>query len=201
MWSSRAKSIVYWRWTIQSRIGDWYIEWSHRWLFHRGKRNSPWQYSMAQWTHSRLGDHGFFLPLGQNIQETLGPRAKEYSDSLRHLGGIAILDYLEKRHTPKSPDTYGLYRLRSLRDSWRHRPRPHTETGFGWSLIGSRSKRIDYNHVNPILNTGVRETLRLVTSLSQTCRSSCISMRSMPSKLSEIAYVPITEPRRKVLWE
>ena len=43
-----------------------------------------------------------FLPLGQNIQETLGPRAKEYSDSLRHLGGIAILDYLEKHpHPPK----------------------------------------------------------------------------------------------------
>lgn len=43
-----------------------------------------------------------FLPLGQNIKDTLGPRAEEYSESLRHLGGIAILDYLEKQpHPPK----------------------------------------------------------------------------------------------------
>ena len=41
-----------------------------------------------------------FLPLGQNIQETLGPRAKEYAEHLRHLGGIAILDFLEKHPTP-----------------------------------------------------------------------------------------------------
>ena len=32
-----------------------------------------------------------FLPLGQNLQETLGPRANEYADHLKHLGGIAIL--------------------------------------------------------------------------------------------------------------
>lgn len=43
-----------------------------------------------------------FLPLGKNIQNTLGPRAKEYEDNLRHLGGIAILDFLEKQpHPPK----------------------------------------------------------------------------------------------------
>ena len=43
-----------------------------------------------------------FLPLGKNIQDTLGPRAKEYEDNLRHLGGIAILDFLEKQsHPPK----------------------------------------------------------------------------------------------------
>ena len=41
-----------------------------------------------------------FLPLGPNIQDTLGPRAKEYSDNLRHLGGIAILDFLEKHPNP-----------------------------------------------------------------------------------------------------
>ena len=41
-----------------------------------------------------------FLPLGQNIQETLGPRAKEYAEHLRHLGGIAILDFLEKYPNP-----------------------------------------------------------------------------------------------------
>jgi len=41
-----------------------------------------------------------FLPLGQRIEDSLGPRAKEYNDTLRHLGGIAILDFLDKQSNP-----------------------------------------------------------------------------------------------------
>ena len=58
-----------------------------------------------QWLSENTADliiMDIFLPLGQNLQETLGPRAKEYSEHLKHLGGIAILDFLEKNpHPPK----------------------------------------------------------------------------------------------------
>ena len=57
-----------------------------------------------QWLSENTADliiMDIFLPLGQNLQQTLGPRAKEYADHLKHLGGIAILDFLE-RH-PDSP--------------------------------------------------------------------------------------------------
>ena len=47
-----------------------------------------------------------FLQLGKRIHETLGPRAKEYEDNLRHLGGIAILDFLEKQHNPPKVMTH-----------------------------------------------------------------------------------------------
>ena len=36
-----------------------------------------------------------FLPLGARLKDSLGPRAKEYEDNLRHLGGLAILDFVE----------------------------------------------------------------------------------------------------------
>ena len=38
-----------------------------------------------------------FIPMGNNIREVLGPRARKYEDNLRHLGGLIILDELEKR--------------------------------------------------------------------------------------------------------
>ena len=41
-----------------------------------------------------------FLPLGSKIAESLGPRTKEYQDNMRHLGGIAVLDFLDKRPNP-----------------------------------------------------------------------------------------------------
>jgi CheY-like chemotaxis protein len=56
-----------------------------------------------QWLSEHQADlviMDIFLPLGNNIQDTLGPRAKEYQDNLRHLGGIAILDFLEKQSNP-----------------------------------------------------------------------------------------------------
>ena len=37
-----------------------------------------------------------FIPMGKNLHQTLGPRGKKYEDNLRHLGGLAILDFVEK---------------------------------------------------------------------------------------------------------
>ena len=37
-----------------------------------------------------------FIPMGKNAIQTLGPRARQYQDNMRHLGGLAILDYVEK---------------------------------------------------------------------------------------------------------
>ena len=39
-----------------------------------------------------------FIPMGSNIRELLGPRSRKYEDNLRHLGGLVILDELEKRN-------------------------------------------------------------------------------------------------------
>ncbi len=36
-----------------------------------------------------------FLPLGRDLEDFLGPRTKEYEEHLRHLGGLAILDYVD----------------------------------------------------------------------------------------------------------
>ena len=36
-----------------------------------------------------------FLPLGRDLKDFLGPRTKEYEEHLRHLGGLAILDYVD----------------------------------------------------------------------------------------------------------
>ena len=47
-----------------------------------------------------------FLPLGERIQDSLGKRAKEYDDTLRHLGGLAILDFLEKQGSPSKVLTH-----------------------------------------------------------------------------------------------
>lgn len=41
-----------------------------------------------------------FLPLGK-LEHTLGRRAEQYHDNLRHLGGLAILDFVEKM--PQKP--------------------------------------------------------------------------------------------------
>ncbi len=56
-----------------------------------------------QWLDEHTADlvvMDIFLPLGKRIADSLGPRAKEYQDTLRHLGGIAILDFLDKRPSP-----------------------------------------------------------------------------------------------------
>ena len=37
-----------------------------------------------------------FLPLGANPQHRLGSRAHQFEENIRHLGGLAILDYVEK---------------------------------------------------------------------------------------------------------
>jgi CheY-like chemotaxis protein len=37
-----------------------------------------------------------FIPMGKNLHQTLGPRGKKYEENLRHLGGLAILDFVEK---------------------------------------------------------------------------------------------------------
>ena len=39
-----------------------------------------------------------FIPMGSNIRELLGPRSRKYEDNLKHLGGLVILDELEKRN-------------------------------------------------------------------------------------------------------
>lgn len=37
-----------------------------------------------------------FIPMGKNLRQTLGPRGKKYEENLRHLGGLAILDFVER---------------------------------------------------------------------------------------------------------
>ena len=37
-----------------------------------------------------------FIPLGKDLHLNLGPRGKRYQDNMRHLGGLAILDFIEK---------------------------------------------------------------------------------------------------------
>ena len=42
-----------------------------------------------------------FIPMGINARQTLGPRARQYQEHMRHLGGLAILDFVERM--PKKP--------------------------------------------------------------------------------------------------
>jgi DNA-binding NtrC family response regulator len=37
-----------------------------------------------------------FIPMGSTAIQTLGPRVRKYQENMRHLGGLAILDYIEK---------------------------------------------------------------------------------------------------------
>ena len=41
-----------------------------------------------------------FIPMGKNFRGSFGPRAKKYEDNMRHLGGLALLDYLERMQPP-----------------------------------------------------------------------------------------------------
>ena len=41
-----------------------------------------------------------FLPLGSKPQQRLGTRSHQFEENLRHLGGLAILDFVEKM-TPR----------------------------------------------------------------------------------------------------
>ena len=41
-----------------------------------------------------------FIPMGQKPEQILGPRARRYADNLRHLGGLALLDELERMDNP-----------------------------------------------------------------------------------------------------
>ena len=36
-----------------------------------------------------------FIPIGKDSVQTLGPRSRKYKESMRHLGGLVILDYVE----------------------------------------------------------------------------------------------------------
>ncbi len=37
-----------------------------------------------------------FIPLGQRPRDVLGPRARRYAEDLRHLGGLVLLDELDR---------------------------------------------------------------------------------------------------------
>jgi DNA-binding NarL/FixJ family response regulator len=41
-----------------------------------------------------------FIPLGDTPAATLGPRARRYAEHVEHLGGIVLLDELERVPTP-----------------------------------------------------------------------------------------------------
>ena len=41
-----------------------------------------------------------FIPMGQKPEQIMGPRARRYADNLRHLGGLALLDELERMDNP-----------------------------------------------------------------------------------------------------
>lgn len=41
-----------------------------------------------------------FIPMGSMPEQIMGPRARRYSDNLRHLGGLALLDEIERMDTP-----------------------------------------------------------------------------------------------------
>ena len=43
-----------------------------------------------------------FIPMGVNFREHIGPRARKYEENMKHLGGLALLDSIEKMsHPPK----------------------------------------------------------------------------------------------------
>ena len=37
-----------------------------------------------------------FIPMGKQFEYHVGPRARKYEESMKHLGGLALLDHLEK---------------------------------------------------------------------------------------------------------
>ena len=41
-----------------------------------------------------------FIPLGNNARKSIGPRARQYEENLRHLGGLALLDAIDKLARP-----------------------------------------------------------------------------------------------------
>jgi DNA-binding NarL/FixJ family response regulator len=41
-----------------------------------------------------------FIPLGPRPREVLGPRARRYAEDLRHLGGLVLLDELDRVEPP-----------------------------------------------------------------------------------------------------
>ena len=41
-----------------------------------------------------------FIPMGKNSREALGPRARQYEDTYRHLGGLALLDAIDQMSSP-----------------------------------------------------------------------------------------------------
>lgn len=43
-----------------------------------------------------------FIPLGVNPRDALGPRSRRYAENLQHLGGLVLLDELE-RVVPRPP--------------------------------------------------------------------------------------------------
>ena len=55
----------------------------------------------------KLNDHEFdvvitdiFIPLGKNARNNIGPRARQYEENLRHLGGLALLDAIDSLSSP-----------------------------------------------------------------------------------------------------
>ena len=41
-----------------------------------------------------------FIPLGSKPQEAIGPRARRYAENLMHLGGLVLLDELDRVEPP-----------------------------------------------------------------------------------------------------
>jgi len=41
-----------------------------------------------------------FIPMGSNFKDYVGPRARKYKDDMEHLGGLALLDSIEKISNP-----------------------------------------------------------------------------------------------------
>lgn len=41
-----------------------------------------------------------FLPMGADFKKFVGPRARKYEDDMQHLGGLALLDSIEKMTNP-----------------------------------------------------------------------------------------------------
>jgi CheY-like chemotaxis protein len=41
-----------------------------------------------------------FIPMGSTPEAIMGPRARRYIDNLRHLGGLALLDEIERMDAP-----------------------------------------------------------------------------------------------------
>ncbi len=41
-----------------------------------------------------------FIPLGSKSRQVLGPRARRYAENLRHLGGLVLLDELDRVEPP-----------------------------------------------------------------------------------------------------